>query len=67
MADNKSELLELDVCRPVADTRGGEGGRKPPPIIFTEALILKSGSARKFFFKKWNRCLLLSTLFCSFT
>ena len=37
--------------KPVADTRGGgEGGRKPPPIIFTEALVLKTGSTRKFLF-----------------
>ena len=36
----------------VADTRGGgEGGLAPPPIIFTEALVLKSGSTRKFSFQ----------------
>ena len=35
----------------MADTRGGKGGRKPP-IIFTEALVLKSGSTRKFSFQE---------------
>ena len=30
------------------DTGGGKEGCKPPPIIFTEALVLKSGSTRKF-------------------
>ena len=65
----KSDLLQLVLCRQWR-TLGGGGGRRraqAPPIIFTEALILKSGSTRKFFFKKWNRCLLFSTLFCSFT
>ena len=33
----------------MADTRGGEGGCKPPPIIFTEALVLKSGKHKKVF------------------
>ena len=39
--------------RPVADTRGGEGGAQaapPPPMILTEALVLKSGSTEKFLF-----------------
>ena len=41
------------IYKAVADTRGGEGGRKsPPPIIFTEALVLKIGSARKFLFEE---------------
>ena len=37
----------------VADTRGGEVQRRvqDPPIIFTEALVLKSGSTRKFLFQ----------------
>ena len=36
----------------MADTRGGgaKGGASPPPIIFTEASVLKSGSTRKFLF-----------------
>ena len=44
----------------VADTRGGgKGGRKPPPIIFTEALVLKSGSARKFLFQEVEPLLII--------
>ena len=37
----------------VADTRGGGGAKEGagPPIIFTEALALKSGSTRKFLFQ----------------
>ena len=33
---------------------GAKGGASPPPppIIFTEALVLKSGSARKFLFQE---------------
>ena len=44
--------------RSVADTRGGGGGggrrgaQAPPPIIFIEALVLKSGSTRKFLFQE---------------
>ena len=43
----------------VADTRGGKGGRKPPPppIIFIEALVLKSGSTRKFSFQEVEPCI----------
>ena len=38
----------------VADTRGrgGEGGHKPPQVIFTESLVLKSGTTRKFSFQE---------------
>ena len=37
----------------VADTRGGEVRRRvqDPPVIFTEALVLKGGSTRKFLFQ----------------
>ena len=48
----------------VADTRGEgakegakEGAR--PPIIFTEALVLKSGSTRKFSFQEVESLLII--------
>ena len=34
-------------CRTLGGRRGAQG---PPPIIFTEGLVLKSGSTRKFLF-----------------
>ena len=42
-------------CTPIGQWRtlrkgGGVEGASPPPIIFTEALVLKSGSTRKFLF-----------------
>ena len=46
----------------VADTRGKgvkEGARPPPPIIFTEALVLKSGSTRKFLFQEVELLLII--------
>ena len=48
----------------VADTRGGVGGRRrrrvrDPPIIFTEALVLKSGSTRKFSFQEVESLLII--------
>ena len=48
----KSMVLVQFDDKPVADTRGGgrRGAQAPPPIIFTEALVLKSGSTRKFLF-----------------
>ena len=36
--------------KPVADTRRGRRGAQAPPMIFTKALVLKSGSTRKFLF-----------------
>ena len=45
---------------------GGRRGRKPPPIIFTEALVLKSGNTRKFLFQEVEPLLIFSTLFRSF-
>ena len=51
-----SDLANIE-CQPefqeieaVADTRGGRRGAQAPPIIFTQALVLKSGSTRKFLF-----------------
>ena len=37
------------VEKPVADTRGGEGGRSPPPIFLGEAFILKNVEAQENF------------------
>ena len=43
----------LDQWRTLGGGGGGEGGRKPPPpIIFIEALVLKSGSTKKFLFQE---------------
>ena len=46
----------------MADTRGGgaKGDASPTPIIFTEALVLKSGSTRKFSFQEEEHYLLFS-------
>ena len=46
----------------MADTRGGgaKGGTSPPPpIIFTEALVLKSGSTRMFSFQEEEPLLII--------
>ena len=46
----------------VVDTMGGggaEGGACPPPIIFTEVLVLKSGSTRKFSFQEVKPLLII--------
>ena len=36
-----------------------EGGCKTPPMIFTEALVLKSGSTRKFSFQEVESLLII--------
>ena len=46
-------VVMLKVCKFVRNqwqTLGGRRGAQAPPIIFTEALVLKSGSTRKFLF-----------------
>ena len=45
----------------VADTKGGKGRRRVQdlPIIFTEALVLKNGSTRKFSFQEVESLLII--------
>ena len=38
---------------------GVKGGASPPPIIFTEALVLKSESTRKFSFQEVEPLLII--------
>ena len=52
MKKQAGQLVEILLTWAVADTSGGEGGVQAPPIIFTEALVLKSGSTRKFSFQE---------------
>ena len=48
--NNERLCYSILTAETVADTRGGRRGAQAPPIIFTEALVLKSGSTRKFLF-----------------
>ena len=55
-------FMILCYCRisAVADTRvGTKGDASSPPIIFTDALVLKSGSTRKFSFQEVKPLLII--------
>ena len=52
-------VVQMKVYIAIKPGFNGNRVQAPPPIIFTEALVLKSGSTRKFSFQEMESLLII--------